>query len=299
MERIIHLYGAVSQPEIINFLRTQCEFKNPSELAEVALSWSKAAAEFNKLPADQSDLPEAISVQEIPNQFASSVDKIAQSALFRNTFSLLPYAFKIVDPDLLVAPQRYVNLNYIEKLTEKFPTDIGMDYLIDYCLKGGSPPSAPSELQLGPNVYSYKSESTDFRFLGGYPKRLTDDDVEYALGGGQPVAALLLFVGYGSPTVNVYQVGKRFILNNGFHRLFALRRKGMLKAPVVVQQITNWNLELAPQISGIPTTYLVTTPRPSLLKDFFSPSISRELPMKSRDRSVQIQWNANQVDVPR
>ena len=299
MERIIHLYGAVSQPEIINFLRTQCEFNDPSELAEIVHSWSKAAAEFSKLPADQSDLPEAVSVEEIPHEFASLVDKVAQSALFRNSFSLLPYSFKVIDLDHLVAPQRYVNLSYIEKLAESFPVEMGMDYLIDYCLRGGSPPSAPSELQLGPNVYSYKSGSTDFRFLGGYPKRLTDDDLEYALGGGQPVAALLLFVGYGSPAVNVFQVGKRLILNNGFHRLFALRRSGVLKAPVVVQQITNWSLELPAQITGIPTTYLVTTPRPSLLKDFFSPSISRELPMKSRDRSVQIQWNVNQVDLPR
>ena len=299
MERILHLYGAVSQPEIMGFLRTQCEFKDPKELTEVALAWSKAAAEFSKLPADPTDVPESIVVEAVPYDYSYSMNKISQSALFRNSFALLPYSFKFIDIDHLVAPQRYVNLNYVEKLVGKLVSDIKGDQLIDFCLAGGATPPPPSELQLGANTYSYKSESTDFRFLGGFPKRLTSDDIEYALGGGQPIAALLMFVGYGSPAVNVYQVGKRMILNNGFHRLFALRKKGISKAPVVVQHITNWNLELPQQITGIPTAYLVTAPRPAMVKDFFSPGISRELPMKSRDRSVQIQWNINQVDIPR
>jgi len=175
-----------------------------------------------------------------------------------------------------------------------------MGSLLDFSLKGGfHNPPVPDELQLPSDGYSYKSVSTDFRFLGGYPKKLTQEDYEYAIGGGIPVSAIILFVGYGSPAINVFQVGKRLILNNGFHRLYALLKAGVSKAPVVVQHVTNWNLELPPVFLGLPTQYLVTTRRPSLIRDFLDADLTTELAIRARDKLVQIQWNVNQFDIPR
>ena len=298
-QHILHLYGAASQAEIVNFLRTQCEFGNQDELKSVIDGWRSAAERFAQITSGFEDLPESIKVSSVPKEFKTTLEDLEREPLFSNTFSLIPHSVEIVEIDKLVAGQRYVNLDHIKRIESTIPESPTLKSLINFCLKTGPPPPVPTDLQLAPNVYSYKSESTDFRFIGGYPKKLTEDDIRICLGGGQPVAGIMLFVGYGSPAINVFKVGQRYILNNGFHRAFALRKRGVDQIPVVVQNISNWNLELPPILVGLPTAYLVTTRRPSLVKDFFDPDISHPLLMKNRDRSVQIQWNVNQLDIPK
>ena len=50
----------------------------------------------------------------------------------------------------------------------------------------------------------------------------------------------------------VYRVGRRLILANGFHRLYALRALGVTHAPVLVLQVTHPQLELPPAIAETP-----------------------------------------------
>lgn len=298
-QRILHLYGATSQNEILTFLRTQCVFEAEDEIETIMAEWPKAAQEYQRISLLPNHLAETAGVEDIPEENSEKLKEISNDPPFRATFSYFPYAFKMVELDKLVAAQRYVNLDYVERLSHAISKDSSIGSLIDFCLRKGSSVKPPSELQINQNTYSYRSESVDFRFIGGFPKKLTQDDIKYSLGGGEPVAGILLFVGYGTPAINVFQVGKRLILNNGFHRLYALRKQGILKAPVVIQTVANWNLELPQVVAGLPAVYLVTAPNPSLLQDFLNPEISRELRMKSRDRSVQIQWAVNQVDIPK
>ena len=298
-QRILYLYGVTTQPEVTGFLRTQCIFTSEAELQAVLESWRAAAGAFISSPSSPPDGPDSIRVEEFPKDQVRLLDPVKSDSLFQKSFAQFPTSIDLVEIDKIVAAQRYVNLDYVQRLESQIPQNPNLAFLVDFCLKRGSSVSPPAELQLGPNVYSYRSESTDFRFLGGYPKPLDSRDVEASQGGGEPVAAVVLLVGYGSPQVNLFQVGSRMILNNGFHRLFALRHKGVRKAPVVVQHITNVDLELPQTIIGLPTKYLVSSPRPSMLMDFLNPLYTRELLMKARDRSVQIQWGLNQVDIPK
>jgi len=156
----------------------------------------------------------------------------------------------------------------------------------------------PKELQIAQNAYAYSSPSSDFRFLGGYPKLLTEEDIKSSLGGGLPVAAIILLLGYGSSTCNVFSVGRREILNNGFHRMYTLLEMGVEFAPLVVQKIINPDLELPPQVAGLPKEYLVGHPRPVLMKDFFDRKLVRIIHKKPRIKNVQIGWNSQQSFVP-
>ncbi len=298
-QRIHYLYGATTQPEFLNFVRTQCILDSQSEVAIMMERWKRAAQAFASISALPDATPETVKVSQLPNELEQRVRGIADETLFKNSFSMLPISFEMVEIDKLVAGQRYVNLDYVSKLVSNLPSHPTPPNLIDFCLAKNPEVPPPAELQLAQNIYSYRSSTTDFRFLGGFPKRLNKEDLEAAVAGGLPVAGILLLVGYGSPSANVFKVGQRFILNNGFHRLFALRTKGINSAPVVVQHITNSDLELPPQLLGLPTKYLVESRRPSMMQDFFDESLVIELIMKARDRSVQVQWNANQIDIPK
>lgn len=297
--RILHLFGAVTQPEIISFLRTQCVFQDEKEIGEILKDWSVAARKFHQITQMPSSLPVQANVNDIPEEYSNKLNEVTSGTLFKNTFSLLPYSLKMVDIKKVVAAQRYVNLDYIEKLISSFPDKIDTNYMIDFCLKKEASVSPVSELANSSNVYSFKSESSDFRFLGGYPKEITQDDLRICNGGGQPVSALILFVGYGSPAINLFQVGGRLILNNGFHRLYALLKKGINMAPVVIQSIQNWSIELPPIIAGLPREYLMNTPRPTMMEDFINQNLTKELTMKDRDKAVQVQWIVNQTDIPK
>jgi hypothetical protein len=300
VQKIRYLYGATTQPEFLYFVRTQCVNVSEDDIPLLLDKWRKSVARFIKITQKDDYLPEDIIVEDIPPEFRQKIAEIENDSLFKKSFSSLPYSFKLVNIERIVAGQRYVNIDYTDKLVEELGKATNMESLLDFSLKGGfHNPPVPAELQLSANVYSYKSASTDFRFLGGFPKKLSQEDYKYAINGGMPVSAIILFVGYGSPAINVFQVGKRLILNNGFHRLYALLKAGISKAPVVVQHITNWNLELEPNLLGLPTQYLVTERRPSLIRDFLDADLTTELAIKARDKSVQIQWNISQFDIPR
>jgi hypothetical protein len=69
---------------------------------------------------------------------------------------------------------------------------------------------------------TFSSQSLDLRFLGGFPKQLTENDIQVAHAGGRPVTVITLLVGFGAAPINGWLLGPRFVLANGFHRVFAL-----------------------------------------------------------------------------
>ena len=99
--------------------------------------------------------------------------------------------------------------------------------------------------------------------------------------------------------MNVYRVGKRMILNNGFHRLYTLRTLGLSHAPVVVQQVTHPELELPTLIAELPREYLVGNLRPGLMKDFLDDSLVCEVTQRGFLKALQIGWGINESMVPR
>jgi hypothetical protein len=135
--------------------------------------------------------------------------------------------------------------------------------------------------------------------LGAYEQRYRPGTLQGQVPGGQPVHAILLVLGYGSSTVNVYRTGTRFILGNGFHRLYALRAAGVTRAPVVVQHITHSELELPQVIADLPRDYLVENPRPGLMRDFFNPQLTCEITQRSFLKALQVGWGINENTVPR
>src|SRR2546425_13264169 len=109
---------------------------------------------------------------------------IAEDPLFQASSSTVPVSFAIVAIDRLVAPQREVNLDYVDVLRGRLGgTDI--TNLVEFCL---APRAAPPEirvLQNARNQVTFTSHSLDLRFLGGYPKPLEEGDVRVAHHGGQ------------------------------------------------------------------------------------------------------------------
>jgi hypothetical protein len=297
-EAMLFPYGAATLAEVVNIVRSQCIEEEIGNLNMITSDWRQSSNHFQALIKNEPGLAETIGVQNIEESYLERLAEIASDLLFKQSFSLLPTEFKLVEIGKLVAPQRLVNLGYVERLRKLIPRVPGMKDLIDFCLQPKQTPPPPKSLQLAQNLFSFSSPSQDFRFLGGYQKILEEDDVKASTGGGLPVSALVLLLGYGSPTSNVYSIGNRMILNNGFHRMFALEDMGIEYAPVLVQKVGNSDLEFPEVVAGLPKDYLIEHQRPVLLKDFIDPKLVRTLRTKPRMMNVQIGWNFQQTFVP-
>jgi hypothetical protein len=295
--RRLYLLGAAVQGEMQGFVRGNCIPEELERMDEVLAKWKAARACFRKLEAEEQGVVEQISIIEPAPALAPFLAQVVEDTLFRASFSRHPIEIKRVELDKLVACQRHVDLDYVERLRQQLAGGITAEDA-GFCLLPRTPPPVAKQQQLAANACGFSSPNPDFRFLGGFARAVTRDDIEVCWTGGQPVAAIVLLIGYGAPAMNAYQVGRRLILNNGFHRAYALRSAGISEAYLVVQNVGDPQLEFPQNLVGLPREYLLNNPRPALLKDFFNSALVEEFRTTVGVKSIQVAWDANQTMVP-
>lgn len=283
------LMGAMTQNALASTVRTMCVPDDVARLDEITTAWRNASTRMASLSATEAGLPDNISIRALPGSMQSRLHQIETDRLFRASFSAVPVSFKIIDIDHLVAPQRDVNLDYVDALRTRVP-GASIEDLVEFCLGPRAEPPELKSLQTAPNQIVFSSRSLDLRFLGGFPKPLDEADIAVAYHGGQPVEAVTLLVGFGAAPINAWLVGTRVVLGNGFHRVVAMRMEGIQTIPIVIQHVANAEIEFPDQFLGLSRTYLLYQPRPVLLKDFFDDALTVELRLKPRRKVVKVAW---------
>ena len=294
----LYLYGVTTQQEFLAYVRAECYPDDVARLPELLEQWKRAAVRFRIIADAETNLADSAKTQELDEAAKQMLPGIVKDHLFQKTFSNLPIAFRLVQIDNLIACQRQVNWDYVQALLDQVTAAATASDLVGLCLSPRAEVPAPAFLQQAPNAGVYTSPSGDFRFLGGYPKDLCEDDFRVAAGGGLPATAIVLLFGHGGSPVNVLASRSRLILNNGFHRAYALRSLGFDFMPAVVQEVSNADLELGPTIQGLPKDYLLEDPRPSMVKDFFDEELIIRLRVKSRLKTLKVAWGVEQFHVP-
>jgi len=295
--RYRYLLGAMQQIQIAMTVRMLCVPEEAERLHEIVDRWRAASRRMQELAqADAAALARA-AIQDPPPEVRARVAEIQGDALFQASFSQVPSEVKVVSIDELVAPQREVNLDYAAELQARL-AGRSMAELVEFCLAPRAVPPSIQEMQTAQNQITFTSPSLDLRFIGGFPKILTEDDIRADYFGGQPVRVVTLLVGFGAAPINVWAAGGRLILNNGFHRTFALRSAGVTHMPVVVQHAANPDIEFPDQILGLSRAYLLHNPRPVLVRDFFDDALTVELKLKPRVKTVRVAWGNEDSIVP-
>jgi hypothetical protein len=293
------MFALAAKHEVANLLRTQAESSWKTRLPAVLVRWEQVRPSVAQLEFGDSALANQVTVEQLPSEFDEIAQRYTTDHRFSTAFGAIPSGIGIVEIDKLVAGQRIVYLEYAESLKARFAGRTSLDRLLEICTAPDGTADPIPHLEVAQNTHAFSSPSTDLRFLGAFIKdELTPEDLELAQGGGVPAGAIIAFVGYGSPQVNCFLFNGRCILNNGFHRLFALRELGVTHAPVVVQHVSNPMLEMPPLVAGLPRDYLLGAVRPAFVKDFFNSELCIDVDLKSRLRSVTLGINLTQMDVP-
>ena len=296
--RQLYLYAFATRAEVLHHVRTQAVQEESQRLPKILESWAGLQPQIAKLLEQESGLADTSRLAPLPKEYGSRLESIRSDSLFTKTFSAREISFALVNIDRLVAAQRAVNLDYVDRLKERYPESLTLSDLVEICLSPRREMDPIQHLEIGPNNHVFSSPNSDIRFLGAFVKSLTAEDLECAETGGLPASAIVAFVGYGAAPVNVIATEQRVVLNNGFHRIFALRSLGVDTVPVVVQHARNVALEFPERVAGLPKQYLLSHPRPVLMKDFFESSFGITLKVRERVKMVRLSMSINQHEVP-
>jgi hypothetical protein len=293
-----YLYAFATQGEILNHIRTQTLEEEFTRIDEILAQWNAQQPAVQNLIQNELGLADQPNLEDLPANLNKKLDEIRNNPLHKKTFANLPYTFALIEIDRLIAAQRAVNKQYVEQLRQRYADKTDLEQLIEVCVSPKRELPAIQHLEIANNTHVFSSPNLDLRFLGAFLKKLTPEDMEFAASGGLPAAAVIAFVGYGGAPINVLRWQNRLVLNNGFHRVYALRSIGVKKIPVIVQHVNNVQLEFPPVVASLPREYLLGVPRPVLMKDFLVDEFCINLKAKHRMKLVTLQSGASQFDAP-
>ncbi len=284
------LYGWMAREKVVDYLM-QCSKPDQERLDGILASWSKAVDKRAVILKNEAGLADQISVSDLPGSFAEKLDFLQNQAVFKNSFRNQTVEFKLIEIDKLVTHTVFVYQDYVDKLLAKLSPKPGLGELLDFCLPLTKEPEASSRLRLDQFNYVYSSESPDFRLIDVIAKPANELDLS-GIAEGVPVRAIIILMGFGFPMVKAVRVGKRLVLDNGFHRLYALRCLGVTHVPAVV---TN---DAANVSKYLPLDFIANSSRPPLFKDFFDPDLTTEVSKQKSKRAVKVSIVPEVLDVP-
>jgi hypothetical protein len=292
-----YLYGFSPIGEVLEYVRVHGAEGEIDRLPEIMQAWQAARPDVDAVVASEAGLSETIKLEQLPPAQAEAAAALVNDTLLQRALSPR-HGVALAEIDKLVAAQRRVNLDYVERLAAGLPEEITLDFLVGFCLSPRREAAPIQHLEVGRNAYAFSSPSADLRFLGSVLRPVSEHELDGVESGGRPVLAVVSFIGYGDSPVNVLWSGSRAVLNNGFHRVYALRQRGVSHLPVIVQYATDPLLEFPSHLIDLPRQYLLSHPRPALMKDFFVDSFNTVLKIKDSLKTVIFRPEMQQYDIP-
>src|SRR5437879_5670515 len=197
----LYLYAFATQGEVANYVRTQTLEEESARLQEILAKWATVQQLALELTRTEIGLADSTQLQDIPSEHDAALQQLESNALFQKSFSMLPCRFGIVEIDTLVAPQRAVNLDYVETLRKAYTGKSNLKELVGICLSTTRDMPPLQHLEVANSTHIFTSPNLDVRFLGAFLKKYTPEDAQFAVLGGIPVAAIISFVGYGASQI--------------------------------------------------------------------------------------------------
>ncbi|WP_298197607.1 hypothetical protein [Novosphingobium sp.] len=287
---MVWLLGQPHLDDYLDFHRRKVIHEGPIDLRALAAEWQVANDVYYELEQAEAGLCETIECRPLPDNLVPLAEDVEAHPWFRSSFDDLPYCFEAVELDKLIVSQLQVEHGHSARLAQGLtPGETDDAALFRFCLplERDLPPCRVR--RLGSNRYEFTSYSSDFRehqlrLLRG--QDLAGLDLE-----GPVVAMLGLPIGFGSNFLSCVRSGQRVLLQNGYHRAYALRCAGFTHAWAVVETVTRKDelrLTASEEVLDNPEFYFAAR-RPPLLKDFFDPRLGRRFRARRSEFVVEVE----------
>lgn len=297
-DQTLYLLGATRLPEYLDFVRERVIGGRDMDRTELADDWREAAALYRELETTEAGAADKPPVKPLPAALQRHVEALAELPNFRKTFATVPVAFGLVELDRLVVYQHRIAMHAVDRMTAR-PGPLDDAALADICLPLGTPPAAFRMVAGDDHQMVFESDNHDARFLE--PQLVDPADIAGFTVNGHAQAVLALAVGFTTNVLNVVRHNNRLVLNNGYHRAYALRALGVTHAPCLIQVCSHWEdvaLVASSEIYDNATLYF-SAPRPPLLRDFLNPELTRRFATHRMRKQIRISFEAESIQLIR
>ncbi len=294
----VFLVGRPPLGEYLGFITTQTAAGQALDKGVLADEWRAANDHIGLLEEIEAGFADEVEPDHLPAELTDAVEALSAGSAYQSAFGIVPTTFSMVELDRLVVHQKHINLAYVHELQASLPEEPTLQGLFDFCMSPREARPPVQAQQLGQNAFVFVSPSTDLRFLGS--DLMQPDQAPGLTSNGHPISIVGIPVGYGSNYLNAVNIEGRLILNNGSHRAYALHDRGIMVAPMVIQQISRWDeVEVVgPKAVQQDRAPYLDAARPPVLKDYFDEQLRKIVSIPKRLRQIRVVINIEQLDVP-
>ena len=291
------LLGMTRLADFIAFVRKRAIGGGHMDRGALAEQWRNAAAVFKELQISEAGAADKPDIKPLPPLLQDHVEKLVKLAHFQQTFSSVPVSFGMVELDKLIVYQQHIMRGSIDKMTRTLVPPLSDADLAGVCL-----PLTPSDSDFrlaleGDGRFIFVSDTHDARFLGA--QLVKPSDIAGFAVSGHPQAVVALSVGFTTNVLNVVRFGSRIVLNNGYHRAFALRQLGVTHAPCLIQVCGHWEdvgLAGSSEMYENGPVYF-SSARPPLLRDYANPALVQTFPTKRLRKEIRLTYEVDSVQL--
>jgi hypothetical protein len=289
----------MSLREYLTFMAAEPVGAAAADRRALAADWRAAHDRLAQLRRAEEDWADDVRPQPLPAALEPLAAEVAADPIFQTSFAVLPTRVALVELDRLVVAQKAINLTHVQRVRDRLGPDPTAEQLFRVCLPTDHTPLGHRVARVGSDSFAFVCDSDDLRFHA--PVLLAPGQVTGYRPFGPVAGVVGLVVGFGSGHLNVVSHEGRLILNNGYHRAYALRQLGVTHVPAVIQQVRRADELVAAGGTAFrrkPEHYL-QSPRPPVMKDYFDPELRRIVPLVPTSRHVRIRFTVEEVDLPR
>ena len=286
---LLWLLGQPHLSDYLEFVANRTVDGAKADPRALAAEWRTANDLYAMLEQKEAGIADTIECLPVPAALAPLEAELRACPWFQESFDNLPFAFARVELDKLVVSQTHVERSFTDLIGERLGSNPSDEALFRFCLpvERSLPPVRIQ--RLSGDRFLFSSPSTDFR---AHRPRLLRPEELAGLASSGPVAAMVaLGVGFGSNFLSGVRSDKRVLLQNGYHRAFALRSLGITHAFCILEDVTRKDelkLTCEEDVGEDPEFYFASR-RPPLLKDFFDPRLARALAVLPMENQVEVE----------
>jgi hypothetical protein len=249
------------------FLTQDCVTTKTSEEVTALIKGCRAAALRKEVP----DL--TAKTRNLPPEADGLLSEVKRDERLSRTVKDWKWSFQEVEIDKLICIQRYVDIPYVDGISGTLDLNT-VEGRIRFCLTDDFRIRESEILEVPKeHLYAIKSAGYDMRVMGSRASldpKTRDRTVSFT-------------VGWGHPYVQVATLRGRYVLKNGYHRAFALRKKGIEYLPCILLEASSYD-DL--ECTG-PPTFFGEKPIMGAHPPVFSSFSDAEIAPRTKMRSLQ------------
>lgn len=266
----ISLVGFMREDQAVDYFRTMCVPADPSYDALRAEFESAKASLGPAMP--RAGRPE---IAQIPTEFIGYLTRL------RKTWPVIEteaWDQKVVEIEPLLATQPQICLPKVDGYGGGRMEQPSFDELLNVCLPAERPAVQPPTISAQNQSIVMRTENMNIKLLYHGSLRLPGE--------------FGILVGPGAPLVKVLKFNGRYYLANGFHRAFALRRRGATHLPCIFKEICEYR-ELGIEGPTFDRSTMESSNSPTL--GHFTQNRAYPVSLRKANRIIHISWSQHTI----